>query len=100
MPLRDYFRPPVNLHHAWDELHGGWPMKIVETLAADLPAQFTPAPRVHLGSAVEIDVGAYEHYRAADSNDSHGTPDSATATWTATKPSLRVETDIPDVDEY
>src|SRR5687767_10470485 len=60
MPLRDHFRPPVNRHHAWDELHGGWPMKIVEAIQPLLPANFTAAPQVHLGGAVEIDVGTYE----------------------------------------
>lgn len=32
MPLRDHFRPPVENRHSWDELHGGWPMVIVQQL--------------------------------------------------------------------
>jgi hypothetical protein len=36
MPLRDHFRPPVEERHSWDELHGGWPMIIVQTLSIDL----------------------------------------------------------------
>ena len=32
MPLRDHFRSPVNDRHSWDELHGGWPMVIVQHL--------------------------------------------------------------------
>jgi hypothetical protein len=32
MPLRDHFRPPLDDVHSWDELHGGWPMMIVQEL--------------------------------------------------------------------
>ena len=32
MPLRDHFRPPVELNHSWDELHGMWPAAIVQQL--------------------------------------------------------------------
>jgi hypothetical protein len=34
MPLRDHFRPPLDDVHSWDELHGGWPMMIVQKLVA------------------------------------------------------------------
>lgn len=57
MPLRDHFRSPVNDRHAWDELHGGWPMKIVETLAPTVPPGFRAAPHVYIGGAVDIDSG-------------------------------------------
>src|SRR5262245_56235842 len=101
MPLRDHFRPPVNSRHAWDELHGGWPMKIVEQLAPLLPPEYIAAPQVHLGGAVEIDVGTYEHHDAGSTAwSATGSGGIATATWTATEPTLRVETDLPDVDEY
>ncbi len=101
MPLRDHFHPPLTLRHAWDELHGGWPMKIVETLGPELPAEYTAAPKVHLGGAVEIDVVTFEQLdfempTSGPVRSEHG----ATRTWTAMEPTLRVETDIPDVDEY
>jgi hypothetical protein len=54
MPLRDHFHPPLSLRHTWDELHGGWPMKIVEHLSKQLPARYLAAPQVHLGGVVEI----------------------------------------------
>src|SRR4051812_49906554 len=60
MPLRDHFRPPVEKRHSWDELHGGWPMVIVQKLFPHLPDGFVAAPGVHLGTAFEIDVSAYE----------------------------------------
>ena len=101
MPLRDHFRGPVNQRHAWDELHGQWPAMMVLQLARQLPPDYTAAPRIHLGGAVEIDVGAFEQQHTADAEWPHaenGGP--ATATWTAVEPTLRVETDLPDVDEY
>ena len=60
MPLRDHFRPPVEKRHSWDELHGGWPMVIVQKLFPQLPDGYVAAPGVHLGTAFEIDVSAYE----------------------------------------
>jgi hypothetical protein len=51
MPLRDHFRPPIDDRHSWDELHGGWPMVIVQKLGPKLPPEYVAAPRVHLGSA-------------------------------------------------
>ena len=48
MPLRDHFRPPVSKRSSWEGFHGGWPMRIVEELAARLPDGFVAEPRVHL----------------------------------------------------
>src|SRR6185312_17398425 len=56
MPLRDHFRPPVEDKHSWEELHGGWPMVIVQHLFPILPEGYVAAPSVHLGAAFEIDV--------------------------------------------
>ncbi|HYV34280.1 MAG TPA: DUF4058 family protein [Gemmataceae bacterium] len=101
MPLRDHFHSPVNDHHTWDELHGQWPAMMVLQLARDLPANYLAAPRIHLGRAVEIDVAAFDHQGGHNGDwpavESGGT---ATAIWTTTEPTLRVETDLPDVDEY
>lgn len=80
MPLRDHFRSPVNDTHSWDELHGGWPMEIVRHLITILPAGFRAAPRVHLGSALEGNSG--------------------TATLVAPAPTLTIEADLADQDEY
>src|SRR6516225_664480 len=59
MPLRDHFRPPVENRHSWDELHGMWPAVIVQQLFPILPEGYVAAPRVHLGTAFEIDVSRY-----------------------------------------
>src|SRR4051794_19981369 len=100
MPLRDHFRAPVNDRHSWDELHGQWPAMMVLQLARDLPPGYTAAPRVHLGGAVEIDIAAFEHPNGAESASAGENGGTAPATWTATEPTLRVETDLPDADEY
>lgn len=96
MPLRDHFRSPVNDTHSWDEVHGGWPMEIVRDLTKILPAGFRAAPRVHLGSAFEVDIGNYE----LDNRDAGAPSQGGVATQTALKPTYTVEADLSDQDEY
>jgi len=100
MPLRDHFHPPVSQRHTWDELHGQWPAMIVLQLAPQLPSNYTAAPRIHLGGAVEIDVATYERHANGNAAASNGNGGVATATWTATEPTLRVEAELPEMDEY
>lgn len=102
MPLRDHFRPPVTLRHSWDVLHGGWPMKIVEALQPALPPEYVAGPQVHLGGSVEVDVATFENDRPPagpwPGNEAGG--GTAVAEWPATEPTVRLETDLPDADEY
>jgi hypothetical protein len=100
MPLRDHFRSPVNDRHAWDELHGGWPMMIVQHLFPILPPGYMAAPGVHLGRAFEIDVSAYEDDRPAGKADASDVRNGGLATATAPKPTLTLEADLDDPDEY
>jgi hypothetical protein len=60
MPLRDHFRPPVENEHSWDELPGMWPAVIVQQSFPQSPEGYIAAPRVHPGSAFEIDVSTFE----------------------------------------
>ena len=60
MPLRDHFRPPVNKKASWEGFHGMWPASIVQRLRKQLPPGYVAEPRVHLGTLMEIDVGALE----------------------------------------
>ena len=60
MPLRDHFLPPLNERHSWDELHGQWPAMMVLQLGHQLPPEYTAAPRIHLGGAVEYEVRVYD----------------------------------------
>jgi hypothetical protein len=101
MPLRDHFRPPVEDRHSWDELHGMWPAVIVQQLFPILPAGYVAAPRVHVGSAFEIVVSTYERDEPAReemAKDKNG--GIAVATWAPPKPTLTLETELPDQDEY
>jgi hypothetical protein len=77
MPLRDHFRPPLDNFHSWEELHGQWPAVIVQQLRNLLPTGYVAGPHVHFGSEVEID-----------------------AVWAPPRPSVAVETTLPDYDEY
>jgi hypothetical protein len=101
MPLRDHFRPPVEDQHSWDELHGMWPAVIVQQLFPLLPEGYVAAPRVHLGTAFEIDVTTYrrdEPARREGPREANG--GIATAAWAPPKPTLTLETELPDQDEY
>lgn len=104
MPLRDHFRPPVSKKSSWEGFHGGWPMVIVQQLRRRLPPGYVAEPRVHLGTAMEIDIGALESDDlptfGASSGPGNGGIATATATWTASPPAIAVETEVPDEYEY
>src|SRR3954447_14772789 len=97
MPLRDHFHSPVNDTHSWDEVHGQWPGEIVRDLTTILPAGFRAAPKVHLVSAFEVDVGSYD----LDTRDPGAPADSGNgglATREALSPTLTVETELSEQD--
>ena len=77
MPLRDHFRPPVSKQASWEGFHGMWPASIVQQLRKRLPPGYVAEPRVHLGTLMEIDVGALE---------SHETPAPRQPTAVAARP--------------
>jgi hypothetical protein len=60
MPLRDHFRPPVSKQSSWEGFHAMWPASIVRHLRQLLPPGCVAEPRVHLGTLMEIDVGAVQ----------------------------------------
>lgn len=101
MPLRDHFRPPLDLITSWEGLHGQWPAVIVQQLRKRLPAGYVAEPRVYSGSQIEIDVAAFEKDEIPPpSGIMKETGDAPTATWAPTQPSVAVETTLPDFDEY
>lgn len=101
MPLRDHFRPPLDNIAFWEELHGGWPMVIVQQLNQKLPPGYVAAPRVHLVAQAEIDVAAFEKDETPSSNGmSEVNGGVATAVWAPPAASLAIETEVPDFDEY
>jgi Protein of unknown function (DUF4058) len=99
MPLRDHFRPPVSLQAGWDALHGMWPAEIVRQLRQRLPQGYVAAPNVHPGSQVEVDVATYERDDAPRLQRSGG-EGAAAAVWAPPEPTVAVETEVPDYDDF
>ncbi|HEX4125176.1 MAG TPA: DUF4058 family protein [Tepidisphaeraceae bacterium] len=97
MPLRDHFRPPLINRASWEALHGGWPMVIVQSLDEILPERYVAEPRVHLGSQFKVDVAASDLKTGEAGQYFKDAP--ATA-WSPAGPTLAVETELADVDEY
>ena len=100
MPLRDHFRPPVSDRSSWEEVHGGWPMVIVQQLVRILPEPYVAGPRVHLGSEFEVDISAYERVGGDRRMGTSDGPFTSTAPWAAAQPTLTLETVLADTDEY
>lgn len=101
MPLRDHFRPPVVNKASWEGFHALWPGVIVQHLRKQLPAGYVAEPRVHLGSYVEIDIGAFEQDESAlRPAIGEGSGEVATAVLAPPQPCLSVETNLPDFYEY
>jgi hypothetical protein len=75
-------------------------MVIVQHLRTKLPPGYVAEPRVHLGSVFEIDVSTFEDDAVTFTRRSDGDGGVATATWAPAKPSLAVETVLPDQYEY
>jgi hypothetical protein len=101
MPLRDHFRPPLDNAHTWEELHGQWPAVIVQYLRKRLPTGYVAAPRIHVGSEVEIDVAAFEERETpSPAVSDEGNGGVATAVWAPPRPSVAFDTTLPEYDEY
>ncbi|MDB5309672.1 MAG: hypothetical protein JWO38_3874 [Gemmataceae bacterium] len=100
MPLRDHFRSPVNDRHVWNELHGMWPAMLVRQLFEILPAGYIAAPSVHVGQLFEIDVSAFEHDEPAETGRPTGAANGGVATAAVPTPTLTLEADLADQDEF
>jgi hypothetical protein len=74
-------------------------MEIVRDLSTILPAGFRAAPKVHLGSAFEVDVAGYD-LDTRDPDAPAVSSDGGRATLAALSPTLTVEADVIEQDEY
>lgn len=100
MPLRDHFRP----RRIWQEVLGGWPAIIVQHLNSYLPNEYRAGPKVHLGSPIE--VGAATDGTPVEKEDGSFValdpklvrPDGTVVP--APGPTLSIEAEIADFDEY
>ena len=75
-------------------------MVVVQQLGKVLPARYVAAPRVHLGAEVEIDVATFDREDADTRNVAPDRGGPATAVWAPAEPTLAVETELADFDEY
>jgi len=96
MPLRDHFRPPDMNLASWEEVHGLWPGIMAVRLNSILPPQYRSGVKIHLGTLVEVDTGAFELDEGREIN---GESDTALA-WEAAAPTLLLDTDELTPPEY
>jgi hypothetical protein len=77
-------------------------MMIVAALFRVLPSRYVAAPRVHLGTLIEIDVATLEKDTAAPAPPDAGVEQGGggTALWAPPRPTFGVAADLPDQDEY
>jgi hypothetical protein len=75
---------------------------IVVDLNRRLPERYIAEPQIHLGSSIEIDVGAYDQIGAESemARSSAGGAGAATVVWGPPSPTLAIATDPPALDEY
>jgi hypothetical protein len=102
MPLRDHFRPPISQRASWEGFHGMWPARIVMQLQDTLPPGYIAEPRIHLGTMIEIDVGALETDDPPEFPHTHteGREDAGALLWTGERPVVAVDTEPPEEYEY
>ena len=96
MPLRDHFRPPDMRLASWEEVHGFWPAAIAARLNSILPPHYRSGVKIHLGTLVEVNTGAFELDGAREYE---GGTDTALA-WEAAAPTLLLDTDELTPPEY
>lgn len=100
MPLLDHFHPPVLNKGSWKGFQGMWPALMVMDLCKSLPEQYTAEPRVHLGKNFEVDVCTFDvEADSAFGSTSLGSS-AATATWAPPQPTLTLELDPTEFNEY
>ena len=97
MPLRDHFRPPMTARYAWDTAHGMWTAKIAERLNRFLPPEYRAGPNIHIGR-YEVDVAILDQRDPFAWNES--TSGGGTALYTCAEPTLTLDVDPLDSDEY
>ena len=75
-------------------------MVIVQQLGAKLPACFVAEPRVHLGAQGEVDVAVLDEEGPRGASTGSDQTELAAAAWAPAEPTLAVETQLADFDQY
>ena len=103
MPLRDHYRPPVELRVTWGSFHASWPVFMSLQIVENLPEGYIVEPTSSSGGRLEVDVAAYEQQNwlaAGEDFEIDGGGGTGTAVLTAAVPTLSVETELDDQAEY
>ncbi|MFO0849495.1 MAG: DUF4058 family protein [Gemmataceae bacterium] len=95
MPLRDHFRPPLDRRARWTSLHAMWPTLMLQQLFPKLPPGYRAAPGVYVEAGFEVDPAAHTDDEPEPPGGGAGV-----ATQPALVPSLSVDIDVPDQDEF
>ncbi len=96
MPLHDHFHLPMSKRASWEEVHGLWPGIMAMRLNELLPPEFRSGVKIHLGSLVEVDAGAFEY----DDAPLNGAAADEGLAWQAATPTLLLDTDELTPPEY
>jgi len=83
---------------SWEELHGLWPGVMAMRLNLILPPEYRSGVKIHLGTLVEVNTGAFELDNAREVDGDTNT-DAALA-WEASVPTLLLDTDELTPPEY
>ena len=97
MPLRDHALEPYCSAYHTQNIHGGWPMVIADTLNEILPPEYRFGVRVHLGRWYEADVSGYELGLMSGGAEDVG---GGTAALIAPAPTMTKWTEAPDDSDY
>ena len=101
MPLRDHFHPPFSKVRSWEEVHGGWPMVIVQHLGKTLPQSTRPV-RVSISDRKWRSTSQRSRRHPNPRGNRIRSPITAVLPlpFGPAEPTLAVETDLSDFDEY
>jgi hypothetical protein len=87
MPLRNHFATVTRMA-SWDSFYGGWPAMIVQQLFDILPGGYVSAPRVRFGKTFKAEPSPPKR------------DESRIATMAGPAPTLTLEVDLADQDEF
>src|SRR5438067_2515860 len=100
MPLLDHFHPPLGELRHGESFHSRWAGSIADVLEASLlPAGYFAEVQVHVGTWIEVDVGAFSPNGAANSPAAEQGGASvavAEAVWAPPAPALVIPGTFPD----
>ncbi len=100
MPLRDHFSEDGTELFRWESFHAQWAGTIVRHLNRRLlPPNYHAAPRVRLGTLVEIDAGAFAQHSQASPNAPSG-PEGSVAVYSPPQPAMTLDADLSQEDLF